>query len=91
MHKNQRKNCEIAPEIHYNYYKTYINFSGEEAFRTMMDFFGWAKNAMYNRIDGLSKDVPLTMIYADSTWLPQIPKEELKELLPENKVDVYVS
>jgi len=67
-----------------------MNFRGEEAFRTMMDYFGWAKNPMYNRIQGLKSNLPLTMIYGEKTWLQHMPEDELKVLLPDNTVNVHV-
>jgi len=57
-----------------------------------MDFFGWAKNPIQNRLKEMKPSLPLTMIYGGSTWLQQIPEEQLKQLRPEGApTQVYVS
>lgn len=43
--------------------------SGESAFHAMMQGFGWAKNPMVRRIDRMSEDIPITLIYGSRSWV----------------------
>jgi len=84
---NQNGNADVSSYI---YHSNAQSPTGEEAFRTMMDFFGWAKNPMRHRIHELKSDIPLTMIYGEKTWLPNVPEAEIKELRsPDAYVKVY--
>jgi hypothetical protein len=59
----------------------------------MMDFFGWAKRPMIERMkEEMSPSLGVTMIYGGNTWLQQVPEEELKAVRPSQaKTAVHVS
>lgn len=85
---NQDGGASVAEYI---YHCNAGNPTGEEAFRTMMNFFGWAKHPMCNRLHELKPDIPLTMMYGDNTWLKQLSEEKVKELrAPETHTEVIV-
>jgi len=45
------------------------NPSGESAFHTMMQSFGWAKHPMIHRIKDVRSDIPITFIYGSRSWI----------------------
>ncbi|KAE8633668.1 hypothetical protein XENTR_v10002006 [Xenopus tropicalis] len=53
--------------------------SGESAFKTMMERFGWAKRPMMSRINQIPKDLPITFIYGAETWIDRSTGERVKE------------
>ena len=56
-----------------------------------MDFFGWAKNCMVNRIQDLDASVPMSLIYGGSTWLQHVPEEVLVAARPSGaQTKVYI-
>jgi hypothetical protein len=67
---------------------------GEEAFRVMLDFFGWAKIPMGGRIHGIHEDVGMTLIYGGDSWIKPIPDEEFNQLRSSSSplsLDIHVS
>lgn len=81
----------VANIAEYIYHCNAQNPTGEEAFRTMMNLFGWAKNPMCNRIHELNSAMPMTLMYGDNTWLPQIPEDDVKQMRPgETHTEVHV-
>ncbi|XP_046387233.1 (Lyso)-N-acylphosphatidylethanolamine lipase isoform X2 [Ischnura elegans] len=55
------------------------NPTGESAFHAMMSGFGWAKNPMAPRMDSLSKDVPVTLLYGSRSWVDNTAGEEIRK------------
>jgi len=78
---NQDGKASVAEYI---YHSNAQNPTGEEAFRTMMDFFGWAKNPIHARLHEMKADLPLTIIYGGQSWLKRIPDATIKEIKPQN-------
>lgn len=64
--------------------------TGEEAFRSMMSGFGFAKFPMLNRVDSLHKEVPMTMIYGSRSWVDHGPGGQIQQLRKGSYVDVQV-
>lgn len=64
--------------------------SGESAFHSMMEGFGWAKNPMINRIHELDKNVPLTLIYGSRSWVDNASGEVIKKIRPNSYVKSYI-
>lgn len=54
--------------------------SGESAFHNMMTGFAWAKNPMFPRLSQLDKQVPLTVLYGEQSWVSAIPEQEFRDL-----------
>lgn len=61
--------------------------TGESAFHTMMDGFGWAKNPMIRRVDDLKESVPITLLYGSRSWVDKSPGEKIRE---NRSKDAYV-
>ncbi|KAM3939118.1 (Lyso)-N-acylphosphatidylethanolamine lipase isoform 1-T1 [Leptodactylus fuscus] len=61
--------------------------SGESAFKTMMEKFGWAKRPMMSRLDLIPKDVPITFVYGAETWIDRNSGEKAKLLRPDSYVN----
>lgn len=53
--------------------------SGESAFHAMMQHFGWAKNPIIRRIDKLSPEIPITLLYGSRSWVDNSSWETLKQ------------
>lgn len=64
--------------------------SGESAFHTMMDGFGWAKYPMVKRINELREDIPITLLYGSRSWVDSSAGEKIKKLRPNSMVDLKV-
>ncbi|XP_057577377.1 (Lyso)-N-acylphosphatidylethanolamine lipase isoform X3 [Hippopotamus amphibius kiboko] len=62
----------------YIYHCNAQNPSGETAFKSMMESFGWARRPMLERIHLIRKDVPITMIYGANTWIDTSTGEKVK-------------
>ncbi|XP_076163871.1 pummelig isoform X2 [Ptiloglossa arizonensis] len=53
--------------------------SGESAFHAMMQGFGWAKNPIVRRMDKLSPEIPITLLYGSRSWVDNSSWETLKQ------------
>ncbi|KAJ2948593.1 hypothetical protein O0L34_g7847 [Tuta absoluta] len=53
--------------------------SGESAFHTLMDGFGWAKNPMVSRVHKLDPQLPVTVLYGSRSWVDNATGQVLKE------------
>lgn len=56
--------------------------SGESAFHAMMHGFGWAKNPMVHRVDRLSPDLAITLLYGSRSWVDNVTGDVLKKQRP---------
>lgn len=61
-------------------------FSGETAFKTMMESFGWARRPMLERIHLIQKEMPITMIYGANTWIDTSTGKKVKLQRPDSYV-----
>ncbi|PIO13762.1 hypothetical protein AB205_0215190, partial [Aquarana catesbeiana] len=73
--------CKIYHELF-----LYVPVSGESAFKTMMERFGWAKRPMLPRLNLIPKSLPITFIYGAETWIDSSTGEKAKELRPDSYV-----
>lgn len=64
----------------------FCSFSGETAFKAMMESFGWARRPMLERIHLIRKDVPITMIYGANTWIDTSTGKKVKMQRPDSYV-----
>ncbi|XP_034652007.1 (Lyso)-N-acylphosphatidylethanolamine lipase isoform X1 [Drosophila subobscura] len=64
--------------------------SGESAFHTMMQSFGWAKHPMINRIKDVRSDIPITFIYGSRSWIDSSSGEKIKSQRGSNMVDIKI-
>ena len=64
--------------------------SGEIAFKSMSLPVGWAKFPMINRITDLDPNITLTFIYGSRSWIDRQPGFQIKYLLGENRVNIFV-
>ncbi|XP_045048391.1 (Lyso)-N-acylphosphatidylethanolamine lipase isoform X4 [Desmodus rotundus] len=70
----------------YIYHCNAQNPSGETAFKSMMESFGWARRPMLERIHLIRKDVPITMIYGANTWIDRSTGKKVKLQRPDSYV-----
>uniref|UniRef100_A0A8D8KAQ5 1-acylglycerol-3-phosphate O-acyltransferase ABHD5 n=1 Tax=Culex pipiens TaxID=7175 RepID=A0A8D8KAQ5_CULPI len=63
--------------------------TGESAFHTMMQDFGWAKNPMINRVQDMKSTVPITFLYGARSWVDNSPGETIKQLRHQSFVKVH--
>lgn len=64
--------------------------SGESAFHTMMESYGWAKHPMVNRIHDLRADIPITMLNGSRSWVDSSAGEQIKAVRPHGQVNIQV-
>ncbi|XP_005179119.1 (Lyso)-N-acylphosphatidylethanolamine lipase isoform X1 [Musca domestica] len=64
--------------------------SGESAFHTMMESFGWAKHPMIHRIKDVRHDIPMTFIYGTRSWIDSSSGEKIKAQRGDSIVDIKV-
>lgn len=64
--------------------------SGESAFHTMMETFGWAKHPMIHRINEIRENIPITFIYGSRSWIDSSPGEKIKEQRINSMVEINV-
>ncbi|XP_032590509.1 (Lyso)-N-acylphosphatidylethanolamine lipase isoform X1 [Drosophila grimshawi] len=64
--------------------------SGESAFHSMMQSFGWAKHPMINRIKDVRSDIPITFIYGSRSWIDSSSGEKIKSQRGTNMVDIKI-
>lgn len=63
---------------------------GESAFHAMMHGFGWAKNPVVKRMDKLSDDMPITLLYGSRSWVDNSAGETIKQYRSSSYVNVQV-
>ncbi|XP_043914261.1 (Lyso)-N-acylphosphatidylethanolamine lipase isoform X2 [Protopterus annectens] len=56
--------------------------SGESAFKSLTESFGWAKRPMLSRIHLIRKELPITLIYGAYSWIDTNSGEEVKKQRP---------
>ncbi|XP_029436190.1 protein ABHD4 [Rhinatrema bivittatum] len=56
--------------------------SGESAFKTMMERFGWARRPMMSRIHLIPKGLPITFVYGAESWIDPSTGEKTKRERP---------
>lgn len=56
----------------------------------MMQGFGWAKNPIVNRMDQMSEDIPITLIYGSRSWVDNSAGETIKQKRNNSYVNVQV-
>lgn len=66
------------------------NPSGEAAFHSMMESFGWAKNPMINRVHEVRKDIPMTFIYGSRSWIDSSSGEKIQAVRDNSSVSIRV-
>ncbi|EDV59628.1 protein ABHD4 [Drosophila erecta] len=66
------------------------NPSGESAFHTMMQSFGWAKHPMIHRIKDVRSNIPITFIYGSRSWIDSSSGEKIKSQRGSNMVDIKI-
>lgn len=87
-----RKFSTITTEEHSNLIPRYIHQcnaqtpTGESAFHTMVEGFGWAKNPMINRLPEANKNTTMTFIYGAVSWMDSSSGKEIQAARTENSV-----
>jgi pimeloyl-ACP methyl ester carboxylesterase len=66
------------------------NPTGESAFHSMMEGFGWAKFPMIKRIHEIKDDVDITLVYGSKSWVDHSSGEVIKRARPNSYVKVHV-
>ncbi|OXA62201.1 Abhydrolase domain-containing protein 4 [Folsomia candida] len=74
----------------YIYHSNAQNSTGESAFYTLMNMFGWAKNPMEMRLETLDDKIPLTLIYGGKSWVDHYPAEEIVNRRPGSYVNFHM-
>ncbi|XP_065368437.1 (Lyso)-N-acylphosphatidylethanolamine lipase isoform X1 [Calliphora vicina] len=62
--------------------------TGESAFHSMMESFGWAKNPMIHRIKDVRQDIPITFIYGSRSWIDSSSGEKIKSVRGNSMVEI---
>lgn len=87
-----RKFSMITSEEHSTLIPRYIHQcnaqkpSGESAFHTMVEGFGWAKNPMIKRLPEAHKDTTMTFIYGSESWMDSSSGKEILAVRTKNSV-----
>lgn len=55
-----------------------------------MHGFGWAKNPIVKRMDTLSPEIPITLIYGSRSWVDNSAGELIKGSRPKSYVNLQV-
>lgn len=64
--------------------------SGENAFKNMSAMLGWAKFPMIDRIAHVDKNIPMTMIHGQESWISHEPSYQTKYLRSNSYVKIEV-
>lgn len=56
----------------------------------MMQGFGWAKNPIVRRMDKLSPEIPITLLYGSRSWVDNSSWETLKQSGSSSYINVQV-
>ncbi|KAM8713931.1 hypothetical protein ACLKA7_014140 [Drosophila subpalustris] len=64
--------------------------TGESAFHSMMQSFGWAKHPMIHRIKDVRSDIPITFIYGSRSWIDSSSGEKIKSQRGTSMVDIKI-
>jgi abhydrolase domain-containing protein 5 len=64
--------------------------TGESAFHSLMEGFGWAKNPMINRIHQMQTNVPISLIFGSRSWVDSTSGEVIKRHRPNSYVNSYI-
>ncbi|XP_019881709.1 (Lyso)-N-acylphosphatidylethanolamine lipase isoform X2 [Aethina tumida] len=64
--------------------------TGESAFHSMMKGFGWAKNPMIDRIQDLDKNIPMTILYGEYSWIDKSSGAIIQDKRPTSYVDLKI-
>ncbi|KAF2359188.1 Alpha/beta hydrolase fold-1 [Trinorchestia longiramus] len=64
--------------------------SGEKAFHSLMSGIAWAKFPMMPRLGGLRKEVPITFLYGEKTWVWKRTGTDVQKLRSDSYVDVQI-
>ncbi|KAF0987840.1 hypothetical protein HZS_3673, partial [Henneguya salminicola] len=74
----------------YIYHTNKLSPTGENAFRSMAMPLAWAKNPLIKRISQLNKSVSVSFVYGSRSWIDFQTGFEVKNILKESIVNVYV-
>lgn len=66
------------------------NPTGESAFHSMMDGFGWAKNPMIKRVQDVRDNIPITLLYGSRSWVDSAAGDLIQKMRPNSFVDSYI-
>lgn len=64
--------------------------TGENAFRNLNYFLGWAKNPMIKRIKDLRGEVGITVMYGSGSFFDHRTAYEIKYTRPDSEVNIYI-
>ena len=64
--------------------------SGETAFKNMNVSYGWAKFPMIDRISDVDKNIPITMIHGNDSWISVESSYQTKYLRKDCYVDIRI-
>ncbi|XP_050305853.1 (Lyso)-N-acylphosphatidylethanolamine lipase-like [Anthonomus grandis grandis] len=54
--------------------------SGESAFHSYLNGFAWSKSPLINRSDKIDKNLPITVLYGEHSWVDKKPGSLLQEM-----------
>lgn len=80
---------DSQPFYDYVYHSNVQSPSGENGFVALSIPFGWAKFPLLNRVADIRKDLPITFIYGEHTWMDRSSGLKTAKLRPNSKVDVH--
>ena len=76
--------------LDYIYHCNAQNPSGENAFRYLNFWLGWAKNPMIKRVKDLHPQISISIMYGSGTFFDHRTAYELKCLRPDSTVDTHI-
>ncbi|ESN93448.1 hypothetical protein HELRODRAFT_115658 [Helobdella robusta] len=93
-HKNMKEDSIIANYVyHCNAQEPRLNhhnYSGEVAFKSMVEGLAWAKHPMIDRIGHLPSHIPITMINGRKSWVDYNICHEVKKIRGQGIVNVEI-
>lgn len=67
-----------------------MTLSGEAAFKTLNEGFGWAKRPMMERVGNIERSVSMTFVHGSHSWIDNRIGYEVKYIRDGSFVDVLV-
>lgn len=88
--ENYSDSCDYQLVADYIYHCNAQTPSGEVAFKTLNEGFGWAKRPMLERIGDVDSSISMTFIHGSHSWIDNRIGYEVKYIRGDSFVDVQI-